>query len=104
MLFVRYGRRYLLALNLLIGRMLETEFEDLQRRLKAPLSRAKNAHTKQLKQELEEYFLGRPTKTLPCPLSNARPPNFSKWRLAKRSGHDSFMAKRKLSRKQAHAV
>ncbi|MFT6655416.1 MAG: AraC family transcriptional regulator of adaptative response [Marinomonas primoryensis] len=39
-------------------RMLETEFEDLQRRLKAPIVAGENAHTKQLKQELEEYFLG----------------------------------------------
>jgi AraC family transcriptional regulator of adaptative response/methylated-DNA-[protein]-cysteine methyltransferase len=39
-------------------RMLETEFEDLQRRLKAPIVAGENSHTKQLKQELEEYFLG----------------------------------------------
>lgn len=39
-------------------RMLETEFEDLQRRLKAPIVAGENAHTKQLKQELEEYFSG----------------------------------------------
>ncbi|WP_111639912.1 bifunctional transcriptional activator/DNA repair enzyme AdaA [Marinomonas shanghaiensis] len=39
-------------------RMLETEFEDLQRRLKAPIVAGENAHMKQLKLELEEYFLG----------------------------------------------
>ncbi|MGJ8645818.1 MAG: bifunctional transcriptional activator/DNA repair enzyme AdaA [Marinomonas colpomeniae] len=40
-------------------RMLETEFEDLQRRLKAPIMAGENTHTKQMKKELEEYFLGR---------------------------------------------
>ena len=39
-------------------RMLETEFEDLQRRLKSPIMTGENAHTKQLKKELEEYFAG----------------------------------------------
>ncbi|MGO2354233.1 MAG: bifunctional transcriptional activator/DNA repair enzyme AdaA [Marinomonas foliarum] len=40
-------------------RMLETEFEDLQRRLKAPIVAGENAHIKQLKQELAEYFSGK---------------------------------------------
>jgi AraC family transcriptional regulator of adaptative response/methylated-DNA-[protein]-cysteine methyltransferase len=39
-------------------RMLETEFEDLQRRLKAPIMAGENEHIKQIKKELEEYFLG----------------------------------------------
>ncbi|WP_322783875.1 bifunctional transcriptional activator/DNA repair enzyme AdaA [Marinomonas pontica] len=43
-------------------RMLETEFEDLQRRLKAPIMAGENAHITQLKQELEEYFLGSRTE------------------------------------------
>lgn len=40
-------------------RMLETEFEDLQRRLKAPIVAGENGHMKQLKIELEEYFAGK---------------------------------------------
>ncbi len=37
-------------------RMLETEFEDLQRRLDAIIVSGENAHLKQLKQEMKEYF------------------------------------------------
>lgn len=37
-------------------RMLETEFEDLQRRLQAVILAGANKHTKQLKSELAEYF------------------------------------------------
>ena len=39
-------------------RMLETEFEDLQKRLKAQIIAGENQHTKQAKQEIEEYFNG----------------------------------------------
>lgn len=37
-------------------RMLETEFEDLQRRLDAIIILGENDHLKQLKKEMEEYF------------------------------------------------
>ncbi|GAB3487333.1 bifunctional transcriptional activator/DNA repair enzyme AdaA [Marinomonas epiphytica] len=39
-------------------RMLETEFEDLQKRLKAQIVSGENSHIKQMKSELNEYFLG----------------------------------------------
>ncbi|MEM7485106.1 MAG: methylated-DNA--[protein]-cysteine S-methyltransferase [Bacteroidota bacterium] len=39
-------------------RMLETEFKDLQRLLKAKIITGTNAHIKQAKKELSEYFLG----------------------------------------------
>lgn len=38
--------------------MLESEFKDLQKRLKASIVTGENQHTKQLKQELREYFQG----------------------------------------------
>ncbi len=40
-------------------RMLETEFQDLQKRLNARILIGENRHTKQLRQELEEYFAGK---------------------------------------------
>lgn len=43
-------------------RMLETEFADLQKRLNAVILAGENEHTKQLKQELDEYFKGNRTK------------------------------------------
>jgi len=39
-------------------RMLETEFKDLQRLLKAPILIGENDHIKQLKHELKEYYAG----------------------------------------------
>jgi len=39
-------------------RMLETEFRDLQRLLKARIMFGENRHTRQAEQELNEYFLG----------------------------------------------
>ncbi len=39
-------------------RMLETELEDLQRRLKAPILTGSNPHIDQAKTELAEYFAG----------------------------------------------
>ncbi|RUO29768.1 XRE family transcriptional regulator [Aliidiomarina sedimenti] len=39
-------------------RMLETEFRDLQRLLKAPVMLGENDHIRQAKTELEEYFAG----------------------------------------------
>jgi AraC family transcriptional regulator of adaptative response/methylated-DNA-[protein]-cysteine methyltransferase len=38
--------------------MLETEFKDLQRLLKANILAGENSHTKQAKTEIEEYFKG----------------------------------------------
>ena len=40
-------------------RMLETEFKDLQRLLKATIVLGDNEHTRQLKTELAEYFAGK---------------------------------------------
>lgn len=40
-------------------RMLETEFEDLQKRLKAKIIIGENEHLNQLKRELQEYFDGK---------------------------------------------
>ncbi len=40
-------------------RMLESEFEDLQRRLKAPILTGSNPHIEQAKTELAEYFAGK---------------------------------------------
>lgn len=39
-------------------RMLETEFEDLQKRLNAVILAGENEHIRQLKNELEEYYAG----------------------------------------------
>lgn len=47
-------------------RMLETEFKDLQKRLKANIIAGENAYLTQLKKELQEYFEGkRQTFTVP---------------------------------------
>ncbi len=43
-------------------RMLETEFKDLQRLLKATILAGVNSHTKQAKKELSEYFAGTRTQ------------------------------------------
>ena len=40
-------------------RMLETEFKDLQRLLKANIVSGENEHIKQVKKEIEEYFAGK---------------------------------------------
>lgn len=42
-------------------RMLETEFKDLQRLLKANIVAGENHHTKQAKQEISQYFEGKRT-------------------------------------------
>jgi len=42
-------------------RMLESEFKDLQNRLKAPIINGENAHTQQAEKELGEYFEGKRT-------------------------------------------
>ena len=43
-------------------RMLETEFKDLQKLLKAKIIAGENKHIKQVKKELNEYFLGQRKK------------------------------------------
>ncbi|WED28499.1 methylated-DNA--[protein]-cysteine S-methyltransferase [Vibrio sp. DW001] len=43
-------------------RMLETEFKDLQKSLKAKIIAGENRHIKQVKKELNEYFLGQRKK------------------------------------------
>ncbi|WP_428198092.1 methylated-DNA--[protein]-cysteine S-methyltransferase [Aliivibrio kagoshimensis] len=43
-------------------RMLETEFKDLQRLLKAKIITGENPHIKQAKKELAEYFSGQRTQ------------------------------------------
>ena len=43
-------------------RMLETEFRDLQRLLGATILTGENEHTRQIKEELEEYFEGKRTQ------------------------------------------
>lgn len=43
-------------------RMLETEFEDLQKRLNAVILTGENGHINQLKTELQEYFEGKRTQ------------------------------------------
>ena len=43
-------------------KMLETEFKDLQRLLKAEILTGENAHIKQVKRELNEYFEGKRTQ------------------------------------------
>jgi AraC family transcriptional regulator of adaptative response/methylated-DNA-[protein]-cysteine methyltransferase len=42
-------------------KMLETEFQDLQKRLEAPIIMGENEHIKQAKKEIEEYFKGERT-------------------------------------------
>ncbi|WP_163832873.1 bifunctional transcriptional activator/DNA repair enzyme AdaA [Spartinivicinus ruber] len=42
-------------------RMLETEFKDLQQRLKAKIIAGENQHIKQAKKEIDEYFVGERT-------------------------------------------
>ena len=44
--------------NLLIDRMLETEFKDLQKLLNANIISGENEHIKQAKKEIKEYFDG----------------------------------------------
>ena len=43
-------------------KMLETEFQDLQKRLQAPILTGEHAHIRQVKQELAEYFAGQRTR------------------------------------------
>ncbi|MGR0279153.1 bifunctional transcriptional activator/DNA repair enzyme AdaA [Marinomonas dokdonensis] len=57
-MFVCASESGICLLEFVDRRMLETEFEDIQKRFKAPIVNGENQHIKQLKQELEEYFSG----------------------------------------------
>ncbi|MBJ7536278.1 bifunctional transcriptional activator/DNA repair enzyme AdaA [Marinomonas transparens] len=57
-MFVCATEKGICLLEFVDRRMLESEFEDLQKRLKATIITGENQHTKQLKQELEAYFSG----------------------------------------------
>ncbi len=58
-MFICATEKGLCLLEFTNRRMLETEFEDLQRRLKAPILTGSNPHIEQAKTELAEYFAGK---------------------------------------------
>ena len=58
-MFVCATEKGICLLEFVDRRMLETEFKDLQRLLKARIMIGENAHIKQAKQELSEYFEGK---------------------------------------------
>ncbi|MFZ4835169.1 bifunctional transcriptional activator/DNA repair enzyme AdaA [Rouxiella sp. Mn2063] len=57
-MFVCATDRGVCLLEFVDRRMLETEFEDLQRRLKARIISGENDHTRQAEREIGEYFAG----------------------------------------------
>jgi len=57
-MFVGATKRGICLLEFVDRRMLETEFKDLQRYLKAPIMAGVNEHMLLAKQQLEEYFAG----------------------------------------------
>src|SRR5690606_21226977 len=57
-MFVGATEQGVCLLEFVDRRMLETEFNDLQRHLNCPIVTGENEHTKQARQELEEYFAG----------------------------------------------
>ncbi|MEM1216666.1 MAG: methylated-DNA--[protein]-cysteine S-methyltransferase, partial [Bacteroidota bacterium] len=57
-MFIAATERGICLLEFTDRRMLETEFRDLQRLLKAIILYGENEHTKQMKRELREYFAG----------------------------------------------
>lgn len=57
-MFVGATEQGVCLLEFVDRRMLETEFKDLQRRLKAQIITGENDHTKQAMQQLDEYFAG----------------------------------------------
>ena len=57
-MFVCSTQKGICLLEFTDRRMLETEFEDLQKRLNAVILAGENEHIKQLKSELTEYFEG----------------------------------------------
>ncbi|WP_374338088.1 bifunctional transcriptional activator/DNA repair enzyme AdaA [Leeia sp.] len=57
-MFVCASERGVCLLEFVDRRMLETEFRDLQRLLRAPILAGENAHTRQAEHEMAEYFAG----------------------------------------------
>lgn len=57
-MFVCATERGVCLLEFTDRRMLETEFRDLQRRLKARIMSGENSHTRQAEKEIGEYFAG----------------------------------------------
>ena len=57
-MFVCATQRGVCLLEFVDRRMLETEFKDLQKRLRANIILGENRHIKQIKNEVEEYFEG----------------------------------------------
>jgi len=57
-MFVGATEQGVCLLEFVDRRMLETEFKDLQRHLNGTIVTGENEHTKQAKQQLEEYFAG----------------------------------------------
>jgi len=57
-MFVCATEQGICLLEFVDRRMLETEFKDLQRLLKAHIIAGENAHTKQTEKEIGEYFAG----------------------------------------------
>ena len=57
-MFVAASERGVCLLEFTDRRMLETEFRDLQKRLKTTIEYGQNAHTQQAQKELAEYFRG----------------------------------------------
>ncbi|KUZ78225.1 XRE family transcriptional regulator [Burkholderia ubonensis] len=57
-MFVCASERGVCLLEFVDRRMLETEFKDLQRRLRARILAGENPHTRQAEREVGEYFAG----------------------------------------------
>lgn len=57
-MFVCASEKGVCLLEFVDRRMLETEFRDLQRLLKAPILSGENEHTRQAEHEMTEYFAG----------------------------------------------
>ncbi|KVC65298.1 XRE family transcriptional regulator [Burkholderia stagnalis] len=57
-MFVCASEQGVCLLEFVDRRMLETEFKDLQRRLRARILAGENAHTRQTEREIGEYFAG----------------------------------------------
>lgn len=57
-MFVMASEKGICLLEFVERKMLETEFRDLQKCLNAIILTGENAHTRQLKRELAEYFAG----------------------------------------------
>lgn len=58
-MFVAATAKGICLLEFVDRRMLETEFRDLQRLLKAPILAGENAHTRKAQTQIQEYFAGK---------------------------------------------